>query len=173
MESRESAWQQWVHLPQRLRLYNALFSIHYTVGAVLGMYVALMSSSGAIIVYRDELTLRRMVGEPPFESSGGIDRPLGQWHRSNVFDRVVPDGTFIWWRGIKNWRRGLTVGWRSNVSRISWDIHSALGFWFFAFLLVWAISGAYFAFPDFFNTVLPSRSPDSLNVIRNLRLRPK
>lgn len=56
MESRESAWQQWVHLPQRLRLYNALFSIHYTVGAVLGMYVALMSLSGAIIVYRDELT---------------------------------------------------------------------------------------------------------------------
>ena len=80
-----------------------------------------------------------------------------------MFGRVVPDGSFIWWRGIKNWRRGLTVGWRSNVSRMSWDIHSALGFWFFAFLLVWAISGAYFAFPDFFNTVLPSRSPDSLN----------
>jgi uncharacterized iron-regulated membrane protein len=33
-----------------------------------------------------------------------------------------------------------------------WDLHSALGFWCFLFVLVWGISGIYFAFPQAFNT---------------------
>jgi uncharacterized iron-regulated membrane protein len=53
----------------------------------------------------------------------------------------------------------LVVSWKSNFDRIQWDLHSALGFWSFPFILVWAISGTYFAFPDLFNAVFP---PDSL-----------
>jgi uncharacterized iron-regulated membrane protein len=34
-----------------------------------------------------------------------------------------------------------------------WDLHSALGFWCFLFVLLWGISGSYFAFPQAFNTV--------------------
>ena len=35
-------------------------------------------------------------------------------------------GAVIWWPGINNWRRALTVNWRSLFARFSWDLHSAL-----------------------------------------------
>jgi len=34
-----------------------------------------------------------------------------------------------------------------------WDLHSALGFWCFVFVLAWGISGAYFGFPSWFNVL--------------------
>jgi uncharacterized iron-regulated membrane protein len=42
------------------------------------------------------------------------------------------------------------VSWRSNFARFTWDLHSALGFWCFLFVLLWGLSGFYFAFPDLF-----------------------
>ena len=62
-------------------------------------------------------------------------------------------GSFVWWSGIKNWRRSLTVNWRAHFARISWDLHSALGFWCFFFILLWGISGIYFSFPQLFNAL--------------------
>jgi uncharacterized iron-regulated membrane protein len=62
-------------------------------------------------------------------------------------------GAIIWWPGIKHWRRSLTVNWRAHFARISWDLHSALGFWCFVFILVWGISGMYFSFPRPFNAL--------------------
>jgi uncharacterized iron-regulated membrane protein len=56
--------------------------------------------------------------------------------------------------GTKHWRRSLTVDWRAHFGRISWDLHSALGFWCFIFVLVWGISGIYLVFPEPFNTLL-------------------
>lgn len=164
MESQQSGWQLWIHQPQRLRLYNVLFNIHYMVGAVLCMYVALMSLSGSIIVYRDELSphvewLVNLHSNLLAGSTGRLANGVG----ATGLTLLCLTGAFIWWPGIKHWRRGLAVSWRSNVSRLSWDVHSALGFWFFGFLLVWAISGMYFAFPGLFNTILPSNSTDSLN----------
>jgi uncharacterized iron-regulated membrane protein len=59
-------------------------------------------------------------------------------------------GAVIWWPGHTRWRRSLSVhrqvGWR----RFTWDLHSMLGFWLFALLLLWAFSGIYLAFPDSF-----------------------
>ena len=51
-----SSWQQWIHQPQRLWLHSVLFNVHYMVGVVLGVYIGLMSLTGAILVYRDELS---------------------------------------------------------------------------------------------------------------------
>ena len=51
-----SEWRRWLEQPQKMRLHNALFQIHFMVGAVAGAYVALMSLTGSIIVYRDELS---------------------------------------------------------------------------------------------------------------------
>ena len=55
-------------------------------------------------------------------------------------------GAVIWWPGIKNWRRSLTIEWRANWKRINWDLHSAIGFWTIAFVFLWGISGVYLAF---------------------------
>ncbi len=59
-------------------------------------------------------------------------------------------GAVIWWPGIKNWRRSLTIKWNARFARLNWDLHSAVGFWCFLFVLMWAISGIYFSFPAVF-----------------------
>ncbi len=56
-------------------------------------------------------------------------------------------GAIIWWPGIKNWRRSTTVSWKANFPRLNWDLHSAMGFWCWLFVLAWGISGIYLCFP--------------------------
>lgn len=57
-------------------------------------------------------------------------------------------GLFIWWPGTKGWRRAMSVKWRASWPRFNFDVHSALGFWFFAIIFIWAVSGIYLSFPD-------------------------
>ncbi|HTW65389.1 MAG TPA: PepSY-associated TM helix domain-containing protein [Bryobacteraceae bacterium] len=61
---------------------------------------------------------------------------------------VVVSGMVIWWPGSKTWRRSLKlprgVGWKS----LNWHLHSMIGFWSFAFTLVFIFSGIYLCFPD-------------------------
>jgi uncharacterized iron-regulated membrane protein len=61
---------------------------------------------------------------------------------------LVLTGAVIWWPGRKRWRQSMSVRWRSNWARINWDLHSAAGFWVFALLLIWSVSGVYLAFPE-------------------------
>ena len=53
-----TAWQQWLQHPEKSRVRNAFFQIHLWVGAAVGVYVLLMSISGSMIVYRNELSRR-------------------------------------------------------------------------------------------------------------------
>jgi uncharacterized iron-regulated membrane protein len=61
-------------------------------------------------------------------------------------------GLFVWWPGVKDWRRGLKIKWDASFARLNWDSHSAVGFWCSLCILVWGISGIYFSFPDAFNS---------------------
>lgn len=74
-------------------------------------------------------------------------------------------GLVIWWPGSSKWRRGLIVRWRVSWPRFNWDLHSAIGFWMFAFVLIWAISGIYLSFPgpmtEWLEYLQPS-DPDSI-----------
>ena len=56
-------------------------------------------------------------------------------------------GIVIWWPGILRWKRSLVVTHRTNWKRFTWDLHSAVGFWSCAALLVVSFTGVYFAFP--------------------------
>jgi uncharacterized iron-regulated membrane protein len=64
---------------------------------------------------------------------------------------VAVTGLFIWWPGVRRWRNSLTlrrgVGWK----RYMWDLHSAAGFWSFAFIFIFALSGVYLCFPEAFH----------------------
>jgi uncharacterized iron-regulated membrane protein len=51
-----TAWQQWLQHPERSWVRRALFQIHLWVGAGLSAYIFLMSVSGSVIVYRNELS---------------------------------------------------------------------------------------------------------------------
>jgi uncharacterized iron-regulated membrane protein len=63
-------------------------------------------------------------------------------------------GAVLWWPGIKNWRRSLTINPRSRFARLNWDLHSAVGFWCSLFVLTWGISGILLCFPGALDSLL-------------------
>ena len=65
-------------------------------------------------------------------------------------------GAVIWWPGIKNWRRSTGVDWRARPARLNWDLHSAVGFWCYLFVLIWGISGLQLCFPGTFDFFVSS-----------------
>jgi len=64
---------------------------------------------------------------------------------------ICLSGIVIWWPGVKKWRRSLAIDWKSNLRNFNWSLHSALGFWSFAFIFMWGISGIYLSWPSPFN----------------------
>ena len=71
-------------------------------------------------------------------------------------------GIVIWWPGIARWRQSTKVDFRRRWKRINWDLHSATGFWTAALLLLWTISGIYFAWPLYFGAAVNALSPVTL-----------
>ena len=65
-------------------------------------------------------------------------------------------GTIVWWPGIKNWRRSITVRRKARFARFNWDLHSAVGFWCSLLVLIWGISGICLCFPGVLNFLLGS-----------------
>jgi uncharacterized iron-regulated membrane protein len=72
---------------------------------------------------------------------------------------VAFSGIVIWWPGSKTWRRSLTlhrgVGWK----RLTWHLHSMLGFWSLGFVLVFGLSGIYLCFPEWFQDIADRLQP--------------
>ena len=60
-------------------------------------------------------------------------------------------GGVIWWPGYQTWQRSLLVDWRANWRRLIWSLHSALGAWFFLFVILWGVTGIYLTIPEPFN----------------------
>ena len=50
-----TVWQRWVRQPQKIWLRKALFQVHLWSGIALGLYVLMMSVTGSVLVYRNEL----------------------------------------------------------------------------------------------------------------------
>lgn len=76
---------------------------------------------------------------------------------------IALTGIVVWWPGIQHWRRGLWVRWNVRWSRITFDLHNALGVWFFGLILLWGLSGVYMAFPEPFHAVIDATSaPDAI-----------
>lgn len=48
-------WQRWIRQPQTVWLRKAIFQLHLWSGIGLGLYVLLVSVTGSILVYRNEL----------------------------------------------------------------------------------------------------------------------
>jgi uncharacterized iron-regulated membrane protein len=72
-------------------------------------------------------------------------------------------GLVVWWPGVSNWRRSLTVDLKSNWKLFNWNLHSAAGFWSFLLVFMWALSGIYLAFPNPFQDLIDYMQPlDSL-----------
>ena len=148
-----TALQQWLQHPEQFWVRKALFQIHLWVGAGVGLYVVLMSLTGSIIVFRNELS-----GWFPIEWLVKLHENLLLGEKGRLVNgigaiavtTVCLTGAIIWWPGLKNWRRSLQIRWGSRLARFNWDAHRALGGWCFLFVLMWGISGLYFSFPQAF-----------------------
>jgi uncharacterized iron-regulated membrane protein len=155
-ENTRSAWQRWVEAPDNLWARNVIFQAHLWVGAIAGVYITMMSVSGSIAVFRNQLAGRYgiewLVDLHDNLLSGKVGR-FANGIGAGCLTLLCLTGAIVWWPGIKHWRRSLTVNWKTHFARLTWDLHSALGFWCFLFVLMWGISGIYFAFPQAFNAV--------------------
>ena len=154
MEDKRRIWQRWATQPQTLWLHNALFQVHFWIGATAGLYLSFMGITGGIIVFRNELSRWFSVEWIVRLHSNLLAGAVGRFVNgigAIALTSLAVTGAMIWWPGLKFWRRSLTVNWRSNFPRINWDLHSALGFWTFFFVLLWGISGIYLTFPEWFS----------------------
>jgi uncharacterized iron-regulated membrane protein len=80
-----------------------------------------------------------------------LERPDGRWWNgllSLIFTLSVITGGIVWWPGVSRWKRSLGVKVNAGWRRVNWDLHSALGFWLFLFMMMWGISGWYLGMPD-------------------------
>jgi uncharacterized iron-regulated membrane protein len=68
-------------------------------------------------------------------------------------------GAIIWWPGIDSWLRSLSFRWKRNPKGLNWTLHSALGFWSFAFFFMWAFTGIYLSIPETFNGIVDFLEP--------------
>ena len=57
-------------------------------------------------------------------------------------------GAIVWWPGVSSWRRNLKISKTASWKRFNWDLHSAVGFWTFALVFMWAVTGIYVVFPE-------------------------
>jgi uncharacterized iron-regulated membrane protein len=151
--------QRWLHDPETLRVHRVLFRVHLWLGMLAALYVAAMSLSGSMLVFRDRLESSAAPDSARYRAiewivnfhenllSGDVGRRL-TGIGAIAFLLICVTGAVIWWPGIAHWRRSLTIDWRSSPARLNWDLHNALGALAFLFLSVWGLSGIYFAFPE-------------------------
>ncbi len=162
-------WQQWLRQPRKVWLRRAVFQVHLWSGMSLGLYVFFISLTGSVLVYRNELYVAATSQSQMRLISGLIDlhadllggetgRVLNGLGAIAILVSALT-GLFIWWPGARRWRRSLRlklgVGWK----RLNFDLHSALGFWSAAFIVIFAASGIYLSFPEPFHELADRLDP--------------
>lgn len=68
-------------------------------------------------------------------------------------------GLVLWWPGVKRWTRALTIGFGRGWKRVNYDLHSAAGFWTFAWVFFWSASSIYFVWEKPLTAAIARVSP--------------
>jgi uncharacterized iron-regulated membrane protein len=151
-----STWQLWLHHPEQSAFRKVIFHFHFSLGVAVAVYSALMSATGSLIVFRNHVQdwrfMNWLVALHTNLLLGATGRKINGLG-AMCLALLCITGLVIWWPGVRNWPRSLTVNWRSRFPRITWDVHSALGIWSLLFVLTWAISAIYFSFPQWFDSL--------------------
>jgi uncharacterized iron-regulated membrane protein len=63
-------------------------------------------------------------------------------------------GLVLWWPRRTRWRHSLMLHRHVGGRRFIRELHGVMGFWSFLLILLWAITGVYFAYPAPFNALL-------------------
>ncbi len=104
-------------------------------------------------------SLVRTVQDLHFDLLAGRTGRLINGIGAGVLLAMCLTGLVIWGPGVLNWRRSLTVDFRRSWKRINRDVHSAVGIWTGALVIMWAVTGVYFAFPSQFRATVNALSP--------------
>ena len=145
-----------------------LFQLHLWIGIGLGLYIAFISVTGSAIVFRRELD-RTFCGETP-TGLPACEPAFVTWlvelHDHLLAGRTgllvngvgailvlitCVTGFVLWWPGRARWWPRMSIRPGSSGPRFLRELHNVVGFWLFAFVFVWALTGIYFAFPTIFH----------------------
>jgi uncharacterized iron-regulated membrane protein len=135
-------WQRWVRQPQKVWLRRALFQVHLWSGIAAGLYILMMSVTGSVLVYRNELYIAT-TPEPILSKDSGprlTDDQLGEAVRHlypgyrvvNIGRASNPDQAVSVWLS-----RGDVIKKRLFDARSGIDLGNSFttGFWFVSELL--------------------------------------
>lgn len=168
----------WLHRPQQVALRRAMVQVHLWMALVLGLYILVISLSGSAVVFRREVhrwLVPRDYAEPALPAAVQVVEWLVDLHDNLLGGPtgrlingigallvlvVLVTGAVLWWPGKSRWRHALTLGGPVNSLRFARRLHSFAGFWFFALLLLWALTAVYFAFPQTFEWLIDYFDPD-------------
>jgi len=168
---------KWLWRPKSTWIRKVAFQLHLWSGILLGLYVVVVCASGSAIVFRNDIY--------DWLQSGGRAvsyKPvlyhwlswLGKLHGSLLMDgagmtanaiggfltaALCLTGIIVWWPGFGSWRRALVIHAKVGWKRFVFDLHSVLGFWTFAVLLMWGLTGGYFVFPQPFRAAIELFTP--------------
>ena len=107
----------------------------------------------------DEPKLLRWMIDLHDDLLGGRTGRLVNGAGSTFVTLLCVTGLLIWWPGVARCWRSLTLRRTVGWARLTWDLHSVVGFWTFAFVLMWGISGIYLSWPEPFNHLVDYLQP--------------
>jgi len=170
-------WRTWWWRPKSTWLRKAIFQIHLWSGLLLGLYVVVVCASGSAIVFRNDIYdwleasgknvsfraslyhwlswLGKLHGSLLMDSDGMTANAIGGF----LIAALCLTGIVVWWPGVAGWRRALGVHANAGWKRFVFDLHGAVGFWTFAVLLMWGVTGGYFVFPQPFRATINLFTP--------------
>jgi len=99
-------WQRWVRQPQTVWLRKAIFQLHLWSGIGLSLYVLLVSVTGSILVYRNEL-YRAATHDPIIVAESGPRLTDDQLKRAAT--RVYPGYTVLSFGLVQNPDQAVSI----------------------------------------------------------------
>src|SRR5688500_3216287 len=85
-----NTWSRWLRQPQRVWLRRAIFQIHLWAGLAIGLYVVVLSLTGSVLVYRNELDRSLATPRAPFDEQA---TPMTADQLRETAERAYPDWT--------------------------------------------------------------------------------
>ena len=155
----------------RTPIRKLVFQIHLWSGILLGLYVVVVCASGSALIFRNDIYDWLETGGKAVAYKGSLYHWLswlGKLHGSLLVDSggmtanavggfllaaLCLTGIIVWWRSA------LTIFKKLGWKRFIIDLHGVLGFWTFAVLFMWGLTGGYFVFPEPFRAVITLFTP--------------
>src|SRR6476646_8273353 len=107
-------WQRWISRPQTVWLRRATFQLHLWSGIGIGLYVLLISVTGSVLVYRNEL-YRAATPEPIVVAAVGAR--LSDEQLQGAATRAYPGYTVRLLIRAKNLDQAVSISLESRSGR--------------------------------------------------------